>query len=448
MTALWTSAELRAATGGTLAAEVAVQRVGFDSRQVAPGDLFVALKAARDGHEFVPAAFAAGAACALVEHGEDPRCLIVPDTLAGLTALGAAARARSGARFVAVTGSVGKTTTKEMLRVALSAFGPTHAASASFNNHIGVPATLANTPREAAFAVNELGMNNRGEIAPLARLARPHVAIISNIGTAHLGRLGSQAEIAAEKGDIIAGLEPGGTAILPADSPFLPGLLARAPHALTFGEAPGADIRLLDYTAAPESGTARIATPQGGITLSLSAPGRHLALNACAVLGAVVALGLDAGRAAQALAGFGAGAGRGLRRPIPLPRGGSILLMDESYNASEASVRASMAVLAAQEGRKIAVLGDMLELGEQGPAMHRALAPAVAAAADLVYVCGPLMGGMFAELPPDRQGAAAPDSVSLAPLLRAALQPGDTVLVKGSLGMRMATIIQALDSPS
>ncbi len=445
MTPLWTSAELRAATGGALEADVAVARVGFDSRQVAPGDLFVALKAARDGHEFVPAAFTAGAACALVEHGDDPRCLKVADTLAGLTALGAAARARSPARFVAVTGSVGKTTTKEMLRVALSAFGVTHAASASFNNHIGVPTTLANMPRDIAYAVNEIGMNNRGEIAPLARLARPHVAVISTIGTAHLGRLGSEAEIAAEKGDILEGLEPGGTAILPADTRFLPDLLARAPRALTFGEAEGADIRLLDYVAGPDSGQARIATPEGEIALSLSAPGRHLAVNACAVLGAVMALGLDPAVAARALAGFGAGAGRGLRRPIPV-QGGTALLMDESYNASEASVRASLAVLAAQPGRRIAVFGDMLEMGEAGPAIHNGLADAVAAAADLVYVCGPLMGGMLERLPATRQGAAAPDSASLAPLLRAALRPGDTVLVKGSLGMRMATIIQALDT--
>ena len=247
MTALWTSAELRGATGGRLAAEVAVTRVVFDSRQVAPGDLFVALRAARDGHDFVPAAFAAGAAAVLVEHADDSRALIVPDTLAALHALGAAARARTAARVVAVTGSVGKTTTKEMLRLALAAFGPTHAAAASFNNHIGVPTTLANLPRDAAFAAIELGMNNRGEIGPLARLARPHAAIISNIGTAHLGRLGSQAEIAAEKGDIMLGLERGGTAVLPADSAFFAacgrGRRARCPSAAARGFPPAASRR-------------------------------------------------------------------------------------------------------------------------------------------------------------------------------------------------------------
>jgi UDP-N-acetylmuramoyl-tripeptide--D-alanyl-D-alanine ligase len=444
MSALWTSAELRDATGGKLAAEVAVQRVGFDSRQVAAGDLFVALKAARDGHDFVPQAFAAGAAAALVEHGEDPRCLTVPDTLAALHGLGRAARARSGAHVVAVTGSVGKTTVKEMLRLALGAFGPTHAAAASFNNHIGVPTTLANMPRNTAFAAIELGMNNRGEIAPLARLARPHVAIISTIGTAHLGRLGSQAEIAAEKGDIMLGLEPGGTAILPADSDFFATLRARAAQALSFGSAEGADFRLLDYQAGAETGHARIATPQGALDLPLAAPGRHLAENACAVLAAVHALGLDLATAARALEKFGAGAGRGQRRAI---LGGTALLLDESYNASSASVLAALAVLRAQTGRRIAVLGDMLELGEHGPAMHLALGPAVAASADMVHTVGPLMGAMLASLPPGLRGEAATDSASLASLLPESLRAGDAVLVKGSLGMRMAAIIHALDTP-
>ncbi len=447
MTALWTSAELRAATHGRLAADVAVQRVMFDSRQVATGDLFVALRAARDGHDFIPSAFAAGAAVVMAEHGDDPRMLIVPETLAGLHALGAAARARSTARIAAVTGSVGKTTVKEMLRVALSAFGTTHAAAASFNNHIGVPATLANMPRDTAFAAIEIGMNNRGEIAPLARLARPHVAIITTVGTAHLGRLGSRTEIAAEKGDIMLGLDAHGTAILPADSDFLDMLRARAPRALSFGEAPSADIRLLDYTGGAANGTARIATPGGEVTLHLSQPGRHVAVNACAVLAACHALGLDVARAAAALTGFGAGAGRGARRRIAVP-GGTALLLDESYNASDASVRATLAVLAAQPGRRIAVLGDMLELGDEGPPMHNALAPLVAESADLIYACGPLMTGMFQALPPAKQGAAAPDSATLAPLLRAALRPGDSVLVKGSLGMRMAIIIQALDHPA
>ncbi len=447
MSALWSSAELRAATGGRLAAEVAATAVGFDSRGLLPGELFVALRGARDGHDFVAEAFARGASAAMVEHGDDPRCLVVPDTLRGLHALGAAARARTTARVVAVTGSVGKTTVKEMLRAALGAFGATHAAPASFNNHIGVPATLANMPRETRFAALEIGMNNRGEIAPLARLAGPDVAVITTVGTAHLGRLGSRAEIAAEKGDIMLGLAAEGIAVLPADSDVFKALRARAPRALSFGEAPGADVRLLHYDGDADAGAARIGLPQGEVSLRLGLPGRHVAVNACAVLAACTALGLDAARAAAALADFRGGAGRGARRAIALP-GGQALLLDESYNASDASVRATLAVLAAQRGRRIAVLGDMLELGQDGPAMHAALVPAVVASADLVYACGPLMGGLFAALPPGKRGAAAPDSATLAPLLRAALRPGDAVLVKGSLGMRMAAIIQALDSPA
>ncbi len=438
---LWTSAELRAATGGRLAEEVAVQRVVFDSRQVAPGDLFVALRAERDGHNFVPAAFAAGAAAVLVAHGDDPRALVVPDPLAALQALGAAGRARSHARIVAVTGSVGKTTTKEMLRLALGAFGPTHAAAASFNNHIGVPTTLANLPRDAAFAAIEIGMNNRGEIAPLARLARPHVAIVSNIGTAHLGRLGTQAEIAAEKGDIVEGLEPGGIAVLPADSEFFGALRARASRVLSFGTGP-ADFRLLHHA----DRLARIATPGGEITLRLNAPGQHLAENACAVLAAAHALGLELPRAAAALARFDQGAGRGQRRAIPVP-GGAATLLDESYNASEASVRAALKVLKSHNGRRVAVLGDMLEMGPHGPAMHEALAEAVAQSADVVHTVGPLMGGMLSLLPARLHGQAALDSASLAAPLRESLRPGDAVLVKGSLGMRMAVLIQALDAP-
>jgi len=216
---------------------------------------------------------------------------------------------------------------------------------------------------------------------------------------------------------------------------------------LSFGEAPGADLRLLHYQGSADAGQARIATPQGEVALQLSAPGKHLAINACAVLAACHALGLDLPRAAAALAGFGGGAGRGARRVIAVP-GGTATLLDESYNASEASVRATLAVLAMQPGRRIAVLGDMLELGEDGPAMHLALAAQLAESADLVYVCGPLSSGLLQALPPTKQGAATADSATLAPMLRAALRPGDSVLVKGSLGMRMATIIQALDPPA
>jgi len=453
MTPLWTSAELRAATGGTLAADVTISGVSIDSRSVQPGDIFIALRDQRDGHEFVADALARGASLAMVDHtppgaADAAKLLHVTDTLAGLTALGAAGRARAAARVVGVTGSVGKTTTKEILRVALSAFGATHASAASHNNHWGVPLTLARLPRDAAYAVIEMGMNNRGEIAPLSRLSRPDVGIITSIGTAHIGMLGSQATIAAEKGDIIAGIAPGGTAILPADSAFLPELITRARDAglvvMTHGEAEGAYARLLSYQASPEGGVAEISLDGQSLTLHLAAPGRHVALNACAVLAAVKALGLAPAIAARALGNFTAGAGRGAIRRIRVA-GGEALLIDDSYNASVASVRAGLAVLAAQPAtRRVFAFGDMLELGAEGPAQHAALADDAEKICDLVFCCGPLSAHLFVALPAQHRGGHFPDSTSLAPALCAALKPGDAVLVKGSLGSRMGLIITAL----
>ena len=435
MTALWTSAELRAATNGVLAAECVVKGVSIDSRSIAPGDVFIALRDQRDGHDFVADALARGAMAAMVDHApqgavDTAKLLMVGDTLAGLTALGAAGRARAMARVVGVTGSVGKTTTKEMLRVALGAFGATHASAASHNNHWGVPLTLARLPRDAAFAVIEMGMNNRGEIAPLSCLAQPQIGIITSIGTAHIGLLGSQAAIAAEKGDIAAEL------------------VARARDAgltvLTHGEAAGADARLLSYQASPGGGMAEIALAGQHIALRLTTPGRHVALNACAVLAAVQALGLSPEKGAEALASFTAGAGRGALRRIRVA-GGEALLIDDSYNASVASVRAGLAVLAAQPAkRRIFAFGDMLELGAEGPAQHAALAPDAAQNSDLVFCCGPLSKYLFDALPAHQRGGHFPDSAALAPALRAALQPGDAVLVKGSLGSRMSLVIAAL----
>ncbi|MCA4919567.1 MAG: UDP-N-acetylmuramoyl-tripeptide--D-alanyl-D-alanine ligase [Roseomonas sp.] len=453
MTPLWTGAELRAATHGAPAADIAATGVSIDSRSVEPGDIFIALRDQRDGHEFVADALSRGAALAMVDHMppgavDTAKLLRVADTVAGLTALGAAARARATARVVGVTGSVGKTTTKEMLRVTLDAFGVTHASAASHNNHWGVPLTLARLPRDAAYAVIEMGMNNRGEIAPLSRLARPDVGIITSIGTAHIGNLGSQAAIAAEKGDIIAGIAPGGTAILPADSAFLPELIARARdaglHVITHGEAEGAYARLLYYQASAEGGVAEIALLGQSLLLHLAAPGRHVALNACAVLAAVKALGLAPDVAARALGDFTAGAGRGAMRRIRVV-GGEALLIDDSYNASVASVRAGLAVLAAQPAtRRIFAFGDMLELGAEGPAQHAALAEDAQKNCDLVFCCGALSKHLFEALPAAQRGGHFPDSVSLAAALRAALKPGDAVLVKGSLGSRMGVIIKAL----
>lgn len=449
MTALWTADELRAATGGACGDGLAVTGITIDTRATGAGDLFVALKAARDGHDFVAEAFLRGAAAMVDRDITGGSTLRVADTLAGLTALGAAGRARSAARVIAVTGSVGKTTTKDMLARACAGLGPTHAAAASHNNHWGVPLTLARLPRDAEWAVIEIGMNNPGEIAPLARLAMPHVAIITTIGTAHIGNMGSVEAIADEKAAIMSGFGAGGIAVLPQDSPHFPRLTDWAARfgarVIGFGEGPECVARLLSFQGGPEGSVAECDLLGRHVEIRLAQPGRHMALNALAALTAIQAAGGDAGLAAAALDGFGAAAGRGAMRRIPTPDGGTALLLDESYNASDSAVRAALSVLAAQKARRrIAVLGDMLEMGEFGPDLHAGLASDTAEAADLVFACGPLMGHLFAALPPARRGAHMPDAASLAPVVAAALRQGDAVLVKGSLGMRMAEIIRAL----
>ncbi|MFC7735289.1 UDP-N-acetylmuramoyl-tripeptide--D-alanyl-D-alanine ligase [Roseomonas sp. GCM10028921] len=446
--ALWDSASLREATGGALPDGATVTGVSIDSRSTGAGDLFIALRDARDGHDFVPDALARGAACAMVDReipGAGP-LLRVGDTLAGLTALGTAGRARCPARFVAVTGSVGKTSTKEMLAAGLSACGAVHAAAASYNNHWGVPLTLARMPVSAEYGVIEVGMNTRGEIAPLSRLARPHVAVITTIAPAHLGRLGSMEAIAEEKADITAGLEPGGVAVLPAEGPQAGLLRRRAEEAgarvVTFGK--GGDVRLESWEGGPESQSFRVALGGEGFDVALGVPGRHMAMNAVAALAAARALGADPRRFAEGLAGFAALAGRGARVLIPV-QGGAVLLLDESYNANTTSMRAALAVLAAQKGmRRVAVMGDMLELGDEGVAMHAALAADAAGCADVVFTCGPQMAALHAALPAGSRGAHAEDSAALAQIVADALRAGDAVLVKGSLGSRMAGVVRAI----
>ncbi len=443
MTALWTPHALRAATGGAFRRPFDASGVSIDSRSLRPGDLFVALQGDTDGHAFVADALARGAAGAMVHRTDglpdDAPLLVVGDTLAGLHALGRAGRARFNGRMVAVTGSVGKTTTKEMLRVALSAFGSTHAAEASYNNHWGVPLTLARLPPGGAFCVAEIGMNHPGEIAPLARLAAPHVAVVTAVASAHIGHLGSLEAIADEKASVLQGLEPQGLAILPGDSPFLARMAEAAPgRVITFGEASGADARLL------RTGPVQARVCGQDVAFPLAAPGTHMALNAVAALAACASLGLDVSVSATALSAFAPGAGRGLQRRV---RDGGVLLLDESYNASSASVRAALGVLAGLPGRRVAVLGDMLELGEFGPAEHAGLAHDVTSSADLLYACGPLMRHLFDGVPGRRRGAHAPDSAALAPLVAAAVRPGDAVLVKGSLGSRMRLVVAALEQP-
>lgn len=449
MTALWTAAEVQAATGGRMAVPFEASGISIDTRGLRPGDLFVALVAEGDGHRFVADALARGAAGAVVHRTdglpEGAPLLVVDDTLRALHALGAAGRARFGGRVVAVTGSVGKTTTKEMLRAALSAFGPTHAAEASHNNHWGVPLTFARLPRDAAYGVAEIGMNHAGEIEPLARLARPHAAVVTTVASAHIGNLGSLEAIADEKASILHGVEPGGAAVLPADSPFLARMADAAPGlpVSTFGRAESADARLLAVRGDAEGSDVDAVVMGTRVRFRLRAPGGHMALNAAAALAACAALGLDPARAASGLEGFSPMAGRGARRPI---LGGEAVLLDESYNASAASVRAALAVLRALPGRRrVAVLGDMLELGEFGPDEHAGLAPAVVESTDVLYACGPLTRHLFARVPERLRGGHAPDSAALAPVVAAAVRPGDAVLVKGSLGSRMRLVVEALE---
>ena len=448
---LWDSADLVEATGGVMETPFAASGVSIDTRTLVPGDLFVALQGeSRDGHAFVADALARGAAGAMVTRspaGAD-RLLVVDDTLAALRRLGGFARARFGGRLVAVTGSVGKTTTKEMLRAILAEQGQTHASEASYNNHWGVPLTLARLPAGAAWCIVEIGTNHAGEIAPLARLARPHVALVTAVEKTHVGLLGSIEAIADEKASICAGLLPGGVVVLPGDSPLLERLRAAAGDAriLTFGTAGTADGRLLKAVADAEGSDVTVKILGGERQFRLAAPGRHMAMNATAALLAAAALGADPARGAAALASFAPVAGRGARRRLRVP-GGEVLLLDESYNASGASMRAALAVLALQPvSRRIAVLGDMLELGEDGPAEHAALAAEVARSADLLFTCGPLMARLHAAVPPALRGGHAEDAAALAPLAAAALRPGDGVLVKGSLGSRMKLVVQAFDA--
>lgn len=451
MTLLWTAEELLEATAGALDVPFGVTGVSIDTRTLRPGELFIALVGeGRDGHAFVTEALAKGAAGAMV-HRDIPgasKLLRVDDTLAALARLGGFARVRSAARVVAVTGSVGKTTTKEMLRTALSAFGPTHAAEASYNNQWGLPLTLARMPADSAFCVVEIGMNHAGEIAPLAHLARPHVAVITAVEKAHIGYLGSIEAIADEKSAIMTGLELDGIAVLPLDSLQFPRLRDAAGDRtiMTFGATRGATGRLMDIE--PDADGSGILAEIAGreVRFRLNAPGRHMAMNALAALTVLHAFGLDPQAAARALEGFVPVAGRGTRRKLALP-GGTALLLDESYNGNGASMRAALDVLRLQPAaRRVAVLGDMLELGAAGPAEHAGLAEAVAASADVLFACGPLMRHLFDPVPAGLRGAHAADSAELAPIVARAVAAGDAILVKGSLGSGMKRVVDALDA--
>jgi UDP-N-acetylmuramoyl-tripeptide--D-alanyl-D-alanine ligase len=437
----------------------AVPGLSIDTRTIQPGEAFFAIQGeSRDGHDFVAAALKAGAGLAVVARDKAvmPKgapLLIVADVLAALNDLARASRARAAAKIVAVTGSVGKTGSKEALRLVLAKQGETHASAASYNNHWGVPLSLALMPQSAKFGVFEIGMNHAGEITPLTALVRPHVAIVTTIAPVHLEFFGTLDAIADAKAEIFGGIEPGGAAVLNADNAQFARLKAAAQNAgvrriVSFGACAQADARLIKVSLQAETSTVQANILGHDVTYKLGAPGRHVVDNSLGVLAAAQILGADLALAALALADLKPPAGRGERMTLDAPDG-AVLLIDESYNANPTSMRAALALLGQVTtrgmGRRIAVLGDMLELGPEGDALHAALSEAVVAnAVDLVFCAGPLMKSLWDALPSERRGGYADTSALLEGKVLGAIAGGDAVMVKGSLGSRMGPIVKAL----
>jgi len=460
--ALWDAIAIARAVKGTANADFQVSGVEIDSRDVAPGDLFFALKGeTTDGHNYVDNAFKAGASAAVVDRPVDGPHVLVNDTSAALEALAAAARERTRAKVVGVTGSVGKTSVKEALHAALdrSSRGAGHRSLKSYNNHVGVPLSLARMPQRTRFGVFEMGMNHAGEIAALTVQARPHVAVITAIAPAHIEMLGSEEAIADAKAEIFAGLEPGGTAVIPADSPHFERLRdaasRNAGNIVAFGRSPAADVRLLDSVSA-EGGGSLVTADLGDrrICYTVAAPGDHWVTNSLAVMAAVRAVKGDLAAAGLALAELQGLAGRGARISVAA-KGGEALVIDESYNANPASMQATLAQLGNTDAhRRIAVLGAMKELGTHGPAFHAALAgPMREAALDYAILVGDEMEALAEELGKrggDSHGKSLPFThcsnveEAMATLRTFGLQRDDAVLVKGSNSVGLASLVAAL----
>jgi UDP-N-acetylmuramoyl-tripeptide--D-alanyl-D-alanine ligase len=460
---LWTieamTAAMRAQRNGALPENV--RGLSIDSRSIAPQEAFFAIQGeSRDGHEFVNAALHNRAGVCVVatdkrdQFAKDAPLLIVPDVLEGLRDLARAARARLSGKIIGVTGSVGKTGTKEALRLALAREGETHASVASYNNHWGVPLSLARCPKDVRFAIFEMGMNHAGEIEPLTKLVRPHVAIITAIEPVHLEFFPSIDGIADAKSEIFLGLEPGGAAVLNRDNPQFERLRRNAQAAgvsriVTFGEYGEADARAVRYTLHADCSVVEASILGTPVTYKIGAPGKHLVWNSLAVLAAAALVDADLALAALALSELKPVTGRGMRIMLSVP-GGPAELIDESYNANPASMRAALAVLGQAQvgprGRRIAVLGDMLELGAEGQKLHRDLAEAVLTSGiDLVFCSGLLMQQLWEALPSERRGGYAESSSALESSVLATVQPGDVLMVKGSLGSRMGPLVKALE---
>ena len=450
---LWTSAEIAAATGGTASGEFEVTGVTFDSREVGPGDLFVAMPGSvHDGHDFLSQAFAAGAAGAIVSRPIDQPHVLVGDVAAALEALGRAARERCRATVIGVTGSVGKTSTKEALFAALDRGQPgrVHRSVKSYNNHTGVPLSLARMPADSVYAVLEMGMNNPGEIAALTRMVRPHVALITAIGPAHVENLGSIEAIAAAKAEVFEGLEPDGTAIIPDETPhrllLLKAARRHAERIVGFG-CPDSDVHAIHAVASDHGGSlVTAALTERELTFTISQRGGHWVSNALAVLAAVEAAGADVALAGLALADMGGLKGRGERHRIAVP-GGDFLLIDESYNANPASMAATLKSLGEERGveRRIAVLGPMRELGEESDTLHAGLAPSVLdSKVDRLILIGPEMRPLADAIEGRIAVDFASDVADAGNKLLAAVGPGDAVLVKASNSVGLARLVERL----
>jgi UDP-N-acetylmuramoyl-tripeptide--D-alanyl-D-alanine ligase len=460
---LWTvdamAAAMGAARNGVLPASIT--GISIDSRTVTRGEAYFAIKGdVHDGHDFVEAAIGNGAALAVIaesqrsKFADDLPLLAVPDVLEGLIDLARASRARAKAKVLAVTGSVGKTSTKEALRTMLAAQGETHASVASFNNHWGVPLSLARCPASAVYAIFEIGMNHAGEIEPLVKMVRPHVAIVTTVEPVHLEFFSGIEAIADAKAEIFTGVEPNGAVVINRDNSQFARLERRAREAgieriVSFGADEQADARLIDVSLHASCSAVRADILGHEVTYKVAVPGRHMAMNSLAVLTAASLMGADLALAALALSHIQPAAGRGVRHQLGLTSG-SALLIDESYNANPASMAAALNVLGRSEvgsrGRRIAVLGDMLELGVTGPDLHRGLAASVVEnKIDAVFCCGPLMRHLWDALPAAKKGGYAENSATLAPQVVTAVGTGDVIVVKGSLGSRMKAIVTALE---
>ncbi|MBC6441339.1 MAG: UDP-N-acetylmuramoyl-tripeptide--D-alanyl-D-alanine ligase [Rhodospirillales bacterium] len=454
---LWTDKSAADATSGEATEAFEADGVAFDSRQVADRDLFVALKGEQsDGHNYVTRAFEKGAAAAMVERQPDEPTgplLLVVDTARGLGDLARAARRRTRARIAAVTGSVGKTGTKDALHHVLAAQGATHVSEKSFNNHVGTPLSLARMPIETSFGIFEVGTNAPGEIAPLSGLVSPHVALVTTVEAVHLGNFADETAVAEEKAAIFDALEEGGTALINADNRHADRLTARAMASsagriATFGSGEDCDHRLIDWAPDVEGGTVTAAIDGVLHTYRLVLSGHHHALNSVAILAVVHHLGADVAEASRSLAAIEPSPGRGRRYRVALPAGAAIVI-DESYNASPVAVRAALKVLAdmplGSEGRRLAVLGDMLELGPTEGDAHAGLASdVISAQVDLLFAVGPLMNRLYGEMSPSRRGGAAGDARTMAILLKQVIRPGDVILVKGSRRIGLEAVVESL----